>query len=81
MKIQLVEIIRNQEEGLFPALRSFSFGQRKLLFHVAPGFGEGVSEHGHILVGSFYAVERCLLCIAQSNAFRVGPIGQRLMES
>lgn len=64
MEIQLIQVIGNQQERLFAAVRSFPFRGRHLFVYLASRLVEGFGEHGYILVRSFYSVERRFLCIA-----------------
>lgn len=63
VQIQLIEIVGDEQQGLFAALGgwAFFFGQANFLFNFLPGFVQGFSEHGHVLVGAFDIVKRCFL--------------------
>ena len=69
MQVELGEIERNQQEGLFAPLGSLAIRSRDVLFHVAARFIERLGKQGYILVRTLDAVERCFGLIAHSIAF------------
>jgi hypothetical protein len=58
MEVKFRQIIRNQEESFFTAIRTVLFGCGDFFFHVAPGFIYGLGQHPNILVRPLDIVKR-----------------------
>ena len=69
VQIEFGEIIGNQQERLFAALRTVAFRGGYFGFHVAPSLVEGVGEQGHVFVRPLDAVKRRFGLIAHRHAF------------
>src|ERR1022692_2928705 len=50
MKVEFGEVVRNQEENFFTAVRAVVLRRGDFLFDVAPGFVHSFGKHANILV-------------------------------
>lgn len=58
MEVELREVVRNQQEPFFTAIRTILLGRGDFFFDVATGFIHGLGEHANILVGPLNAIKR-----------------------
>ena len=70
MKVELGEVVRNQEESFFTAVRAVVLSRGDFLFDVAPGFVHSLGKHANILVRPLDIVKRRFGFMAHSPPFR-----------
>jgi len=70
MKVELGEVVGNQEESFFTAVRTILLGRGDFFFHVAPGFIHGFGKHPNILVRPLDTVKRRFGFVAHIPPFR-----------